>query len=322
MITVTPYPDRAAWLAARRGTIGGTTAAAILGVSPWSSPWSVYAREVLGQPDDGPGDEIAQRGLELEPVALARWARAGRLPAGCEPLDSAGDIVTVRRADLPGWLASPDALVVDSATREIVGGVEVKTVSRSDLGRFWSDDDPEPAWVRDIDGRDVHPDDDGGHVPPGWLVQMLVYIEITGAKWWDLNVLGPHIDQTAILRIWRDEATQRALVERCNAWWSTHIEGRTPPPVDGSEACARALLRDGPRSGRHRMERIDDPELDTWAAAYVELGQRAAAANDARAEARNHLIAVIGDDVARVMTTGHTITIDKRGSVKVTARKA
>lgn len=35
--------DRAEWLEWRRNGIGATDVAGILGVSPWASPWSVWA---------------------------------------------------------------------------------------------------------------------------------------------------------------------------------------------------------------------------------------------------------------------------------------
>jgi hypothetical protein len=330
--------DREDWLAHRAGKIGGTTAAAILGVSPWSSPWDIYAAEVESVERTGPSAEIATRGLELEPVALARWERADRMPDDCElSAPPPGEVVTVERADLPGWSATPDALVervergavvgtyagvdVYEMRRVIVGGVEVKTVSRSDLGRFWDDDDPEPAWVRQLDGRDVHPGDEGDHIPPAWLVQMLVYLEVTGAEWWDLVILGPHIDQTVILRVHRDPESQARIVRSCSAWWARHIIGREPPPLDDSDACAtwaRARWLETPRTVT--VEATGDlfDVVDQFGRA-----KSAALSAEARVKSGRALILAAAADLGaqRLTTDRYTVNINKAGAVSAKERK-
>lgn len=322
---ITYHATRDAWLAHRRGKIGGTTAAAILGVSPWATPWDVYAAEVLGAERRGPDAEVAARGLELEPVALARWRRAGRM-GGADGYEAGvgGCIVTVERDDLPGWSASPDALLIAAwqagAAPRCIGGVEVKTVSRSDIGRFWDHDDPEPSWVGQLDGKDVHPGDEGEHIPPAWLVQILVYLEVTGAEWWDLVILGPHIDQTAILRVHRDAEAQARIVRSCSAWWDRHVEGREPPPLDASDACAawaRARWLETPRTVT--VEATEDLAeiVDAFGAAKVRARDADATAKDARARI---LVAAADLGAQRLTTDRYTISINKAGAVSAKER--
>lgn len=44
--------ERAEWLQWRRGGLGGSDIAGVLGLSPWSSPWSVWADKVINRTDD------------------------------------------------------------------------------------------------------------------------------------------------------------------------------------------------------------------------------------------------------------------------------
>ena len=46
------WEDRQAWLAERRNGVGGSDVAGILGLSPWASPYSVWASKVFGDVDD------------------------------------------------------------------------------------------------------------------------------------------------------------------------------------------------------------------------------------------------------------------------------
>jgi len=309
------------WLADRRDRITGTTAAAILGVSPWSGPWDVYRRVVEGHADE-PTDaqaDIFARGHDLEAAVLSRLWRSGRYEGGRlirEPADMSLWVTSPAR---PLWGASPDALVTDGDW-SYVGGVEVKTVSRSDLGRYWDDDDPEPAWVRGLDGRDVRPGDAGEHVPPAWLVQCLVYLEVTGLPWWDLAVYGPHIDQLAVVRIWRDEETQAGIVARVEDWWARHIVGREPPPLDTSDACADSLRARWPDDVREAAPVAAlDGAADGWAAVYDAARSASKAAEEQRKMARAHLLDAIGAH-KRATSDRYSITLGRNGALTVRSR--
>jgi len=64
----TAEEKRAAWLEARRGAIGASEVAAIIGVSPWATPWEVWAeKRGLLESFDNPATSA---GRALEPVVL------------------------------------------------------------------------------------------------------------------------------------------------------------------------------------------------------------------------------------------------------------
>lgn len=51
MITKIPYKDHAEWLELRKGYIGGSDAAAVVGLNAWSSPYAVWADKVGKLPE-------------------------------------------------------------------------------------------------------------------------------------------------------------------------------------------------------------------------------------------------------------------------------
>ncbi|MDP3766551.1 MAG: YqaJ viral recombinase family protein, partial [Dehalococcoidia bacterium] len=71
--------DDAAWLAARRAGIGGTDAAAILGLSPFRTPLDVYLDKTGAAQDERTETQPMRWGKALEPViAEAVEERIGR----------------------------------------------------------------------------------------------------------------------------------------------------------------------------------------------------------------------------------------------------
>ncbi|NQU12080.1 YqaJ viral recombinase family protein, partial [bacterium] len=65
--------DRATWLAARRKGIGGSDAAAVAGVSPWSTALDVYL-DKLGEAGEVEETVHMRRGTLMEPVVRQLYA--------------------------------------------------------------------------------------------------------------------------------------------------------------------------------------------------------------------------------------------------------
>ena len=63
---------REAWLEARRGSLGGSDAAAVLGVNPYASPYSLWA-EKTGRVPEKPDNEAMRLGRDLEDYVVRRW---------------------------------------------------------------------------------------------------------------------------------------------------------------------------------------------------------------------------------------------------------
>jgi putative phage-type endonuclease len=99
--------DRERWLAMRRQTIGASEAAAVLGVSPWSSLLALWAEKTGRAPGpDLDGEEFVFWGNELEDRIVSGYSkRTGRatVPFG----------LLLRSTRWPWLSATPDALVTD-----------------------------------------------------------------------------------------------------------------------------------------------------------------------------------------------------------------
>src|SRR5690606_29202656 len=66
MMTTDPREE---WLAERRKAIGASDVAAVLGVSPWATPWEVWA-EKTGRLEPWSGNAATDLGTRLEPVIM------------------------------------------------------------------------------------------------------------------------------------------------------------------------------------------------------------------------------------------------------------
>jgi len=100
VVPADPDTDRADWLAKRRRYIGASDVAAILGESPWSTPFRVWAER---QPDatDRP-NEAMQWGTKQESLVLDQWE------AEVAPLARRASLVA--SSEWPWLAATPDGI--------------------------------------------------------------------------------------------------------------------------------------------------------------------------------------------------------------------
>jgi putative phage-type endonuclease len=223
---------------ARRGRCGGSDVGAILGVSPWRSPFDVWA-EKTGRSDRGSEPETApqRRGRLLE-GAVAQWY--------AEDL-----IVTVTQTDQqtvtgpePWMLASPDRMV--DFWPEGRWGLECKTSKGSE---GWGESGSIAAGMLA-----------GEIMPPTYALQVLWYMEVTGLPRWDVAVLFMQSDEFRRFTVLRSESDGKALVDKVRAWWQAHVVADQPPEIDGSDAAQAWLLSQFPREIRPVRQAGEDEE--------------------------------------------------------------
>lgn len=204
--TSTKGMDREQWLASRKKSIGGSDAAALLGLNPYQSPYALWA-EKLGklQEADDTDNEAIRIGNDLEEYVAQRFAEATG-----KKVRKSNYIIT--NTDYPFAHANID--------REVVGedaGLECKTTS---------------SWETLQKCR-------AGDFPDHWYAQMVHYMLTTGKQRWYLGVLclGKGFFHFCIER---NEDEIKALAEAERQFWQL-VETETPPAVDGSEATEKAL---------------------------------------------------------------------------------
>jgi putative phage-type endonuclease len=103
-----PGADEATWLKARQAGIGASEIAAVLGISPYASPFSLYWAKVHGWEIEDTGDMEAGRRMES---AIADWAADRIDPHGQFVIHPAGLYGSSER---PWQIATPDRLICDT----------------------------------------------------------------------------------------------------------------------------------------------------------------------------------------------------------------
>ena len=191
------------WLKLRHKYIGGSDAAAVVGLNPWVSRYSLWA-EKTGRLPSFQGNLATEVGTYLEEFVAKKYEHeTGKKVRRVNQ--------SILNSDFPFAIANID--------REIVGedaGLEIKTTSELNLKKF-----------------------KGGEYPALYYCQCVHYMAITGKKRWYLAVLIGNREFKWFV-IERDESEIDALMETESEFYE-YIKNNTPPPVDGSQATTNAI---------------------------------------------------------------------------------
>ena len=191
------------WLAHRTNSIGGSDAAAIVGLSQYSSPYSVWA-DKTGKLPPKEDNEAMRQGRDLEEYVAKRFTEATG-----KKLRRENSILI--NPKYPFAHANVDRVVVGEDA-----GFEAKTTSVLNLSKFKN-----------------------GEYPENYYVQCVHYLAVTGAKRWYLGVviLGVGFEWFVIER---DEDEIAALMQSEEAFW-TYVKKNVAPPTDGTKGTTEAL---------------------------------------------------------------------------------
>lgn len=222
--TFRPGSDR--WHAARAGGLGGSEIAAVVGLSPWDSPWSLWQRKA-GHIGPAPENDEMRWGTLLEPVIVEEFCRRHR-----DDLSLTDSGVTFAHPDREWQVANPDALF---ATRQMCGScdgglpvgcgcpTEPTCVLEVKTARY--DDEWGP------DGSDV--------IPVGYRCQVLWYLDVLGLPTAHVAVLIAGSDYREYV-IEYDPAEAAFLRDAGRAFLDSVAAG-IEPDVDSHGATYRAL---------------------------------------------------------------------------------
>jgi putative phage-type endonuclease len=249
---------REEWLKLRTGGIGGSDAAAVCGLDPWSSPFAVYQSKVAPTVDED--NDAMMWGRKLEGVVADHFAEE-------HPELSVGDYREMyAHPDRPWQMATPDRVV---HLGDDPGILEVKTTSWRHADQ-WAD----------------------GKVPDRAAIQTHHYLEVMGFEWAWVVVL---IDGRTYLerRLERDPDLAERLTRIEASFWTDHVETQTPPPIDGSRSTADALaaLYDSPAADEVELDLDAVMALDE----LVGVKEQIKALNDQKTACENRIKAALGD---------------------------
>ena len=236
---------------------------AILGLSRWESPFSLWHRMRGDVPPEEPKDAF-DLGHDVESMCDRRWRRRN-----------------------PGWLLSPDEVqfVVDP---EHFGFPAMVTLDRRAV-RGRSRRVVEFKMARDQNDAEKWGDDGSGNLPPDYFAQVLTAMLFTG--WTDqpghLLCVGPRIGDERLYQVEYDTDARTeaaALIEDCRAFYES-LSGDEPPPLDKSPATYDCIKQMHPEIDGTTVE-LDPDEALAYAHARVEF----AGADDQLALEKNRLL--------------------------------
>lgn len=249
------------WLAVRKNGIGGSDAAAAVGLSPYQSPLELWLIKTgrdanLPRPDPQDTSEPIYWGTLLEPIVAASYTK------------QTGN--KVRRVN--AVLQSPTVpFMLANVDREVVGCRDVQLLECKTAGEFgarlWRDGVPEYVQL-----------------------QVQHQLAVTGRQAADVAVLicGQKLE---VHRVVRDDSLIARLIELEAAFWR-FVEADTPPPADGSDSADRALRCLYPGAGG-TVDFTDDRRLSS---AFADL-----VAVRADIEARQQVEAQLKQTIAQAM---------------------
>ena len=196
--------SREDWLAQRRKTIGGSDAAAIVGLSRYSTPYTIFM-DKTGRLPDKPDTEAMRLGRDLEDYVAKRWQEATGKKVRRLQAMLYNPLYPFAHADVDRMVIGEDA------------GLEYKTTSTLDVKQF-----------------------NGVEFPEKYYAQCVHYLAVTGVKRWYLAVLvfGRGFFEFTLER---DQLEIDALMTAETEFWTENVAKDNPPPPDGSQATTDAL---------------------------------------------------------------------------------
>lgn len=194
------------WLSIRNKSIGGSDAAAVIGLNDYKSPYYLFC-EKTGKiaPEDLSDKEAVRLGNDLEDYVARRWSEATG-----KKIRRDNNILYNEEYQFAH--ANVDRLVVNEKS-----GLECKTSSSFEIAKKLKN----------------------GEIPNSWYVQICHYLMVTGAERWYLGALAFGCGFFEFT-IERDEAEISALAAAEKEFWD-HVTSGVPPAADGAQSTTDAL---------------------------------------------------------------------------------
>ena len=198
------------WLEHRRKYIGGSDAPSIIGLNPWSSPYTVWA-DKLGKLPPKEDNEAMRLGRDLEDYVAKRFTEETGKKVRRE-----NNILI--NPDIPFAHANVDRMIIGEDA-----GFEAKTTSVLNLKKFKN-----------------------GEYPENYYVQCVHYLMVTGCERWYLGVLILGVGFKWFV-VERDEGEIDALRQSEEAFWE-YVKSGEAPMTDGSASTSETLRTIYPES--------------------------------------------------------------------------
>lgn len=253
---------RSRWLEIRKDYIGGSDAAAALGLSRYQSKIELFYNKTEEMParDDS---EKMWAGRMMEPVIAEMFADRTGKHVIKQPFFYCHPIHSFMGANIDYGIYAENA------------GLECKnTTNRIDF----------------LDGK----------VPDEYFLQCQHYMAVTGASRWYLAYLLDGWKFNYV-EIERDEELIQTLIHGETAFWMDHIVPRVAPEFDGSESATKMLGRIYPSELAEPHEPVElAEEVDAMWDEETAITEQMAALDKRRNALRNKIAALIGEKASGI----------------------
>lgn len=287
---------RTEWLERRRAGIGGSDVAGILGLSPWSSPWSVWADKVGLVSGDKVGTDQMTDAMEFGQRAEPMMAGYFEDRTG---LILAGEQMELQHPDNSWMRCTVDGLVYDDniPSDEIdrfMPAVEFATVGDGCLG------------VHEIKTTSSSASEWENSIPAHYQCQAQWSLAVSGLErvWFSVLHLAFGRPKYAVYELERDQADIDLIVKKCRAFWHDCVLTGNPPEPDAHPATTAAINAawpdaDGQMDEDDQVRFLLDSirEIDDWKEKYRAEGDHL----------RNQLRALMRDNTEVVDGNGRPL---------------
>ena len=248
-----PYEE---WLELRKMGIGGSDASVVCGINRYKTPIELWMEKTDNAPPQE-AEESAYWGTQLESLVREEFTKRTGIEVKLvkELLQS---------EEHPFMLANLDGICHDPNYGDCI--FEAKTASAFKAGE----------WENTI--------------PDEYMLQIQHYMAVTGCKAAYIAVLiGGNTFRWRLVE--RDDELISMLIELEGRFWE-HVKNNTPPPVDGSEACAKYLAEKYSDSTTNSVEL--PPEAEKLIKEYNTACEKLSAVTEEKQLAENKLKQLLG----------------------------
>lgn len=188
------------WHEFRRGGIGGSEIAAIMGLDKYKTALDIQ-RDKLGLVRDPfTGNGRTELGTFLEPFVAAKYTERTGHKVRRQPC---------KIHDTCCWVRSSIDRQIVGTGRETPGILEIKTTN------------PWTFKQAKLEG-----------LPATWILQLQHYLEVWGYSWGAYAVLDRESGDLMTFEVERDQEIGTAIVKTVAEWWQRHILDREPIEVE------------------------------------------------------------------------------------------
>lgn len=241
--------SRTAWLAQRKLGLGGSDIAAVLGMSPWTSPFALWAEKVGLLPDLDDPTEAMEFGSRAEDM-LGRWF------ADRTGMSVAGEQTSVIGAE-PWMRCTVDGFVFDTPARD---DMDESSIRFGEGGAFSINDAIAVAeWKTTSDRAEAW----ATQVPDHYATQATWTSIVTGIPvvWFGVLHIAFGRPQFRTYQFVPDAADKQLVLDAARAFWFDHCVTGVPPVVDGSDSTRDALAAIYPEHVEGEVVELDDETI-------------------------------------------------------------